>query len=79
MMTNPSSLPDQVNGTVVLNDRSNVVGPNILADNGVIHAIDTVLLPSDFAITTDKIVKGYKASDFLTRLVHPQPPAAVWT
>jgi transforming growth factor-beta-induced protein len=57
-----------VNTTVVLNGNSKVVGPNILAANGVIHAIDTVLLPSDFAITTDKVVKGYKASDFLTRL-----------
>jgi uncharacterized surface protein with fasciclin (FAS1) repeats len=33
------------NGTVVLNGSANVTEPNVEASNGVIHVIDTVLIP----------------------------------
>jgi transforming growth factor-beta-induced protein len=57
-----------VNNTVFLNGNTKVVAANVLAANGVIHAIDSVLIPSNFDITSSKIVQGFKASDFLFRL-----------
>jgi uncharacterized surface protein with fasciclin (FAS1) repeats len=55
-----------VNGsTVHLNDKATVVKADVLAADGVIHGIDSVLFPSDFALTTDKVVQGFKAGDFL--------------
>jgi transforming growth factor-beta-induced protein len=55
-----------VNGsTVHLNDKATVVKADVLAANGVIHGIDSVLIPSDFVLTTDKVVQGFKAGDFL--------------
>jgi transforming growth factor-beta-induced protein len=59
-----------VNNTVFLNGNTKVVAANVLAANGVIHAIDSVLIPSNFDITSSKIVQGFKAVDFLSRLVH---------
>jgi transforming growth factor-beta-induced protein len=57
-----------VNNTVLLNGKAKVVEANILASNGVVHAIDSVLIPSDVTFDNDKLVKGFKATDFLTRL-----------
>jgi transforming growth factor-beta-induced protein len=56
------------NGTVVLNGKTEVVAANILASNGVIHAIDSVLVPSNFVLNNDKLVQGFRATDFLSRL-----------
>jgi len=39
------SLPIQVNGSTVMAGKSRVVKTDIAASNGVIHVIDTVLLP----------------------------------
>jgi len=64
-----STLANQVNNTVLLNGKAKVVEANILASNGVVHAIDSVLIPSDVTFDNDKLVKGFKATDFLTRLV----------
>jgi hypothetical protein len=74
-------LANQVNNTVLLNGKAKVVEANILASNGVVHAIDSVLIPSDVTFDNDKLVKGSKATDFLMRLVcgpvlpHHQLPA----
>lgn len=57
-----------VNNTVLLNGKAKVVEANILASNGVVHAIDSVLIPSDVTFDNDKLVKGFKATDFLSRL-----------
>lgn len=58
-----------VNGsTVHLNGDVTVVKADVLAANGVLHGIDSVLLPSDFVVTTDKVVQGFKATDFLSLL-----------
>jgi hypothetical protein len=64
-----STLANQVNNTVLLNGKAKVVEANILASNGVVHAIDSVLIPSDVTFDNDKLVKGFKATDFLSRLV----------
>ena len=39
------ALPIKVSGSTVMVDKAQVVKPNITASNGVIHVIDTVLLP----------------------------------
>jgi uncharacterized surface protein with fasciclin (FAS1) repeats len=39
------SLPIAVNGSTVMVDKARVVKTDIAASNGVIHVIDTVLLP----------------------------------
>lgn len=35
------------NGKVTLNDEANVIQSDVMADNGVIHEIDTLILPQD--------------------------------
>jgi len=42
-----SDISISVDGTVTLNDSANVVATDVLATNGVIHVIDTVILPPD--------------------------------
>jgi len=50
-----SSLKIQVaDGKVSLNDTTSVIEPDIKAKNGVIHIIDTVLVPSDVDLSTLK-------------------------
>jgi uncharacterized surface protein with fasciclin (FAS1) repeats len=41
---------DASNGVVTINDDAQVVTPDIEVGNGVIHAIDTVLLPPDLVL-----------------------------
>ena len=48
-----SILVTRTDGGLVLNDDSSVVTPDILASNGVIHAIDTMLVPPDVEEVTD--------------------------
>jgi uncharacterized surface protein with fasciclin (FAS1) repeats len=35
------------NGKVTLNDGANVIQSDLIADNGVIHEIDALVIPSD--------------------------------
>lgn len=35
------------NGKVTLNDEANVIQSDVMADNGVIHEIDTIVMPDD--------------------------------
>ena len=41
---------DIVNNMVVLNDSANVIKADVMASNGVIHAIDQVLVPTDIEL-----------------------------
>jgi uncharacterized surface protein with fasciclin (FAS1) repeats len=53
------------NGTVTLNGNAQITQPNILASDGVLHGINQVLIPTNFIITNDKIIQGWKATIFL--------------
>jgi uncharacterized surface protein with fasciclin (FAS1) repeats len=35
------------NGKVTLNGEANVIQSDVMADNGVIHEIDTIVMPGD--------------------------------
>lgn len=52
-------------GTVSINNGAVVIDPDILASNGIIHAVDGVLLPDAFGTLVDNAQKRY----FLTALV----------
>jgi transforming growth factor-beta-induced protein len=55
---------DDGTGTITLNEVSTIIQPDVPARNGVIHVIDTVLIPPDFPILPPTIL------EFL-RLPHP--------
>lgn len=57
------------NGTVTLNGNAQITQPNILASDGVLHGINQVLIPTNFIITNDKIIQGWKATIFLNLVV----------
>ena len=35
------------NGKVMLNDEANVIQSDVMADNGVIHELDSLVIPED--------------------------------
>ncbi|MDX1591514.1 MAG: fasciclin domain-containing protein, partial [Balneolaceae bacterium] len=54
---------------VVVNGNSNVVTPDVEATNGVIHAVDTVLLPNAFLNTAEVAQKNYNFTTLVDLLV----------
>lgn len=64
------------NGSVTINGTANVVLANVEAANGVIHAVDTVLLPDAYGTVVDNAVKRYDLST-LVELVIAQDLAGV--
>ena len=79
-----------LDGTDLLVDAATVVTPDIIASNGIIHAIDSVLLPSiTDIVTTDETMTGLKslvvAADAgagtpkLVGALDAAPAAGAWT
>jgi len=54
---NGASVSIKVQGSTVMVNDANVVTPDVMASNGIIHVIDTVLLPPAPAAVTQNIVK----------------------
>jgi transforming growth factor-beta-induced protein len=54
---------------VVVNGNSSVVTPDVEATNGVIHAVDTVLLPNAFLNTAEVAQKNYNFTTLVDLLV----------
>ena len=54
---------------VVINDDGNIIDTDILASNGVIHIIDSVLIPDAFSIEFDTVVDIALSSDDSSILV----------
>ena len=59
------------NGSVTVNGTANVILANVEAANGVIHAVDTVLLPDAYGTVVDNAVKRYDLTT-LVQLVTEQ-------
>ena len=59
------------NGAVTVNGTANVISANVEAANGVLHAVDTVLLPDAYGTVVDNAVKRYDLTT-LVQLVTDQ-------
>lgn len=59
------------NGSVTINGTANVILANVETANGVIHAVDSVLLPDAFGTVVDNVVKRFDLTT-LTELVTDQ-------
>jgi transforming growth factor-beta-induced protein len=62
----------QVDGTVVINGRSQVEYTDIKASNGIIHILDSVLVPGDFPGTIVDALASYPRFDTLVGAVAAQ-------
>jgi transforming growth factor-beta-induced protein len=58
-----------VNGDVVVNGNSTVVAADVASNNGIIHAVDTVLLPNAFVDVPAIAQKNYDLSTLVGLLV----------
>jgi transforming growth factor-beta-induced protein len=78
MLNNISTLITLDAGKVKVNDATVIVA-NVLATNGIIHALDTVLLPPDIVQTAvadgrfKTLVTALKAADLVAALEGPGP------
>lgn len=72
---NPASLNGEElyisadNGSVNINGKSNVVAADIEATNGVIHAVDSVLLPDEFGTVVDNAIKRFDFNTLVNAVV----------
>ncbi len=57
----------KVNDSVLVNEAT-IIGSNIFASNGALHAVDTLLLPPGFTMDLEKLLLGYGASKFMEQL-----------
>ena len=57
------------NGSVTVNGNSNVVAADIEATNGVIHAVDGVLLPDAFGTVVDNAIKRFDFNTLVNAVV----------
>lgn len=57
------------NGSVTINGNSNVVQADVEAENGVIHAVDAVLLPDAFGTVVDNAIKRFDFNTLVDAVV----------
>ncbi|MFO7798936.1 MAG: fasciclin domain-containing protein [Rhodohalobacter sp.] len=67
--TTDENLYVTVNGDVVVNGNSTVVTPDVASNNGIIHAVDTVLMPNAFVDVPAIAQKNYDLSTLVSLLV----------
>ncbi len=67
--TTDENLYITVNGDVVVNGNSTVVAADVASSNGIIHAVDTVLLPNAFVDITAIAQKNYDLTSLVGLLV----------
>ncbi len=58
-----------VNGDVVVNGNSTVVTADVASNNGIIHAVDTVLLPNEYLNTVEVAQKNYNFTTLVDLIV----------
>lgn len=60
------------NSGVTVNGRSNVVAADVEATNGVIHVVDSVLLPDSYGSVVDNAIKRYDFSTLVGAVVNAE-------
>jgi len=55
----PIPSPEYPGFSLSINDNVSMVSPDVLLGNGVVHGINRILIPSDFQMTTLKVMIGY--------------------
>ncbi len=71
-----SELPVVANGSAVMVGTANVVKTDLTADNGVVHEIDSVLVPSDFTFPTAQAAPAAPATTTPAPAATTTAPAA---
>jgi len=68
-LDNKLTVTAHINGNAVSINNANVIKADVLASNGVVHIIDAVLVPSNFALPPNDIVKTALSVPQLSTLV----------